>query len=150
MDADPDDEDQQIQRIRTVLGPYVVVLPYFLPGNVDELDLALARTDDLTGEGKRGIVGEWMVRMGKVRPEVQAFYEVSSVAEAYGNDPLSECYVLQLPYRESDDAWIGESITTENSKHGRLSILAYVPGEEPSTLGVESMCGLLVDDWHER
>lgn len=140
-----------VAAIKTLLGSEFMVLPCFMPGNSDELARALDTNGGMEAVEAKQLIPEWLMRMGKVQPEVGTFFEALSVAEMMQSDVFSSCQVLQLPALGGTDHWIGKELDmTTQPQQSRLAIVAYVPGGDSAiTPGTTPVSGLLVDTWSE-
>ena len=144
----PTDEDAQrhhVARLQAVFGESFLVLPLFKPGNVAEIEEALAKSFDIQ-DGDPLAVVTWYLRASRVREGMERLETSIRYADAMRTGEQLHLRVAQLPFREPD-RWVGLPVTVE--KPLSLSRFSLVIQSAPTLDVRRPLAGLLIDEWVE-
>ena len=137
--------EQLLERMRAVFGTSFVAMPLFTYDNADELESALAASEQVQG-GDALNVYTWFTRAARVREPLARWSAPLTGAEVLGMGESLRLKVAQLPF-DAADRWVG--LPPEEGKDvqaGKLSLVVHAA----ATLEVgQPLCGLLVDEWVE-
>jgi hypothetical protein len=130
--------------VQGVMGKTVPILPSFLiPAGSDYAAAFAAAASPVGGDAPD--VTAWLRRLGRVRPNAAALYDVllANAALAGGEPDLT---AAQLPV-EPGARWIGLPFEGAPPPKARVGIVASTPTPiDPSA----AFCGLLFDNWTEQ
>lgn len=132
-------------RLQVIFGKAFIVLPCFRPANTEDLEKALADSDNVQGNDPL-VAPTWFLRMARVREGMSNLSAALSYAEALKTGERLRLKVAQLPYTEHD-RWVGLPLADGKSlPGGKLSIVVQSSG----SLDVRKpLAGVLIDEWVE-
>lgn len=136
--------DQDLRRIRAVLGSDFLAVPHLLPTDVSELKAAFNASGKLQGDNPRAAEG-WLLRAARVREPLHALTDALRNSDVLMNHsvPVS---VAQLPY-VPDDHWIAhQSVDGRPLPEGRTSIVACGSVNLTKDTPVDA---IVIDEWTE-
>jgi len=137
--------DQALERLHIVFGKAFLVLPRFTPVIVDELEKALANSDNVQGGDALASL-TWLRRVARVRENVNRFQTALNYSEALNTGEKLKLKIAQLPHVENE-RWVALPLETGKSlPGGKLSIAV----QSSTALDMKQpVAGLLIDEWVE-
>jgi len=132
------------ERISTLFGATVTLLPAFDIVGSGELANALADTQALVGDALEPV--RWFQRAARVHPGVWRLRRVGLYANSLGT-PLPSMEIVQLPYA-SGARWVALPFPSEDERppSGRVSIALLRPNPRPLNV---PQCGVVIAEWNE-
>jgi hypothetical protein len=139
------DRDYAVERLHVVFGKAFIVLPRFTAANVDELEKALANSDNLQdGDSLASIT--WLRRMARIRETVGRLQTALNYSEALRTGERLKLKIAQLPHVDGE-RWVALPLKAgESLPGGKLSIA--VQSATPVDVR-RPLAGLLIDEWVE-
>jgi hypothetical protein len=121
------------------------VLPRFTPVIVDELEKALANSDNVQGGDALASL-TWLRRVARVRENVNRFQTALNYSEALNTGEKLKLKIAQLPHVENE-RWVALPLEPGKSlPGGKLSIAV----QSSTALDMKQpVTGLLIDEWVE-
>jgi hypothetical protein len=137
--------DQALERLHIVFGKTFLVLPRFTPVIVDELEKALANSDNVQGGDALASL-TWLRRVARVRENINRFQTALNYSEALNTGEKLKLKIAQLPHVENE-RWVALPLEPGKSlPGGKLSIAV----QSSTALDMKQpVTGLLIDEWVE-
>ncbi len=133
----------QIERLRSIFGAGLPVLPVFSAPNAPELAASLANRTALLGGDELAPLA-WLHRLAPVRPATDKLLSVVNAAELLGAAlPTVAWQVIQLP-NAPGERWAGLPFAASGPPSAQVAILALGPFNP-----ARPAAGLAIDAWSE-
>jgi hypothetical protein len=136
--------EQDLRRIRIVLGSEFQAVPRIIPADPAELSAAFGATTELQ-DGDPAVASAWLQRAARVRDPLNALGDALRNADVVMSRSVP-ITVAQMPFVPGE-RWVALPFADRRTvEHGRVSIVACGP---VNLLAGQPVDALVVDEWTE-